>query len=294
MQITFGGFLRGLAGTAAVVVAAARPCPGKEIARECRVGGFAAGCQAWSFNRFTAFEAIEKTAEAGGKVIEFYPGQKLKPGDSGAKLHHSMSDAGISELKEKLANHGVAAANYGVVGLGNDEKECRAVFGFARKMGLYAVTSEPAADSFDLLEKLVREYDVKLAIHNHPRRKDDPGYRYWDPEYVLSVVKGRDRRIGACADTGHWARSGVNPLAALRVLEGRIVSAHLKDLNVAGPAGHDVPFGTGACDIPAVLAELKGQGFAGNVSIEYEHDWDDSVPEIAQSIGFIRGWSSKD
>jgi sugar phosphate isomerase/epimerase len=107
------------------------------------------------------------------------------------------------------------------------------------------------------------------------------------------MVKGRDARLGACADTGHWVRSGVKPVEALKILEGRIASCHLKDLHEFGPGGHDVPFGTGVSDIKAVLDELKRQNFQGNISLEYEYNWDNSVPEVAQCIGFVRGYGAR-
>lgn len=263
------------------------------IPDEYRIGGFAIGCQAYSFNRFSAFEAIEKTALAGGKVIEFYPGQKLTSEQPDVKVDHNASDEVIEKLKDKLAKHKIKAVNYGVVGLSRDEAECRKVFEFAKKMGMIAVTSEPAMEQMELLEKLVKEYDIKLAIHNHPKQPNNPNYKVWDPEYVLSMVKDRDPRLGACADTGHWLRSGIQPVEALRILEGRIVSSHLKDLNEMSPLGHDVPFGTGAANIAAVLMELRRQNFDGNISIEYEHNWDNSTPEIGQCIGFVRGFTTR-
>ena len=106
-------------------------------------------------------------------------------------------------------------------------------------------------------------------------------------------MKDRDARIGACADTGHWVRSGLTPVECCRILKGRIISSHLKDLNEKSPQAHDVPFGTGVSDIPAVLDELKAQGFAGNISLEYEHNWEKSVPEVAQCIGFVRGYVAR-
>jgi sugar phosphate isomerase/epimerase len=114
----------------------------------------------------------------------------------------------------------------------------------------------------------------------------------WDPNYVLSVIKDRDRRIGSCADTGHWIRSGLNPVDCLRILKGRIISSHLKDLNEMAPGAHDVPYGTGVSDVPAILEELKAQRFAGNISIEYEYHWDNSTPEVAQCIGFVHGYGT--
>jgi sugar phosphate isomerase/epimerase len=258
-----------------------------------KTGGFAIGCQAYTFNHFTAFEAIEKTAAAGGKVIEFYPGQSLSKEQADQKVDHNAPDELIGALKAKLEKHGLKAVNYGVVGLPNNEAECRKVFEFAKKMGLVAVTSEPAMETMDLLEKLAKEYDLKVAIHNHPRQPNNPNYKVWDPNYVLSMVKGRDARLGACADTGHWVRSGVKPVEALRILEGRIASCHLKDLHQFGPGGHDVPFGTGVSDIKAVLDELKRQNFQGNIALEYEYNWDNSVPEVAQCIGFVRGYGAR-
>jgi len=261
------------------------------IPDDCKTGGFALGCQAYTFNRFSVFEAIEKTAQAGGKVIEFYPGQKLSPDQPGMKWDHNASDETIAQVKAQLAKHGLRAVNYGVVGA-KDEAEWRKIFEFAKKLGLYAVTTE-AVNQLDFIEKLVKEFDIRVAIHNHPRRPNDENYKVWDPAYVLSVVKDRDARIGSCADTGHWVRSGLTPLECYKILQGRIVSTHFKDLNEKSPKAHDVPFGTGVSDIPALLDELKRQGFQGNLSIEYEHNWEQSLPEVAQCIGFVRGYQAR-
>jgi sugar phosphate isomerase/epimerase len=264
-----------------------------KIPDEYKVGGFALGCQAYSFNRFSAFEAIEKTAQAGARVIEFYPGQKLSLDEPGVKLDHNMSDEHLEKLKAKLAQHQVKAVNYGVAGLPNNEAETRKVFEFAKKLGLRCVTSEPKPEAMDLIEKLVKEYDIAMGIHNHPKRPNDPNYKVWDPNYVLSLVKERDRRLGSCADTGHFVRSGIKPVDALKILEGRVVSSHLKDLNEFSPKGHDMPFGMGVSDVPGILDELRRQGFDGNISIEYEYNWTNSVPDIGQCVGFVRGYGAK-
>jgi sugar phosphate isomerase/epimerase len=257
---------------------------------DCKQGGFAIGCQAYTFNRFSVFEAIEKTAAGGGKVIEFYPGQKLSPEEPNVKWDHNASDEVIEKVKTQLAKHKVKAVNYGVVGIPKDEAGARKVFEFARKLGLRAVTTE-STDAIDTVEKLAREFDIAVGYHNHPRQPNNPNYKVWDPNYILELVKDRDRRVGAAADTGHWTRSGLQPVECLRILKGRVVSVHLKDLNEFGkPGAHDVPFGLGRSDVPGVLDELKAQGFAGNISIEYEHDWDKSLPAVAQCIGFVRGY----
>jgi len=276
-----------MATSLATVTSTALAAP---IPDDAKIGGFAVGLQAYTFNRFTAFEAIEKTAQAGGKIIEFFPGHKLSAEHPEAKSDHNLSDELIEVVKAKLAKHGVRVVNYGVVA-GKDEAEWRRIFEFAKKLNLYAITTEDVAQ-LDIIEKLVKEFDIRVAYHEHKKQPDNPKYELWDPNFVASLVKNRDPRIGACADTGHWASSGLQPLDAVRILKGRIISAHLKDRPVIGEQRPDVVLGTGVSDIKGILDELKKQGFAGNISIEYEANWDDSVPDVAQCIGFIRGWGA--
>ena len=262
-----------------------------KIPEEYKTGGFFIGCQAYTFNHFTVFEAIEKTAAAGGKVIEFYPGQKLSKEEPNVSWDHNASEETIQKVKDKLAQHKVRAVNYGVVGIPADEAEARKLFKFAQTMGLRAITTE-SVDAIDTIEKMVKEFDIMVGFHDHPRRPNDPNYKMWDPNYILSVVKDRDQRIGSCADTGHWVRSNLKPVDCLRILKGRIISSHLKDLNEMGLNAHDVPYGEGVSDIPAILQELRDQGFTGNISIEYEYHWENSSPEVGQCIGFVRGYGT--
>ena len=259
------------------------------IPSEYATGRYFVGCQAWTWNHFTVFEAIEKTAQAGGKVIEFFPGQKLSAEEPNVSWDHNASEETIGKVKEKLAQYHIKAVNYGVVGIPKEEAEARKVFEFAKTLGLRAITTE-SVESIDTIEKLVKEYDIMVGFHDHPRQPNNPNYRMWDPNYVLSVVKNRDRRIGSCADTGHWVRSGLRPLDCLRILKGRIISSHLKDLNAMSPGAHDVPYGEGVSDIPALLIELKRQKFEGNISVEYEYEMDRSMPMVAQCIGYVRGY----
>lgn len=262
-----------------------------DIPSEYKTGGFFIGCQAYTFNRFSAFEAIEKTALAGGKVIEFYPGQKLSAESPDLKVDHNAPAEVIEKLKEKLAKHGIKAVNYGVVGIPKDEAGAAKIFEFAKALELRAVTTE-SADAIETIEKMVKQYDIMVGFHNHPRRPNDPNYKVWDPKYILSLVENRDRRIGAAADTGHWLRSELDPVECLKTLDGRIISSHLKDLHRKGQGAHDVPYGTGVAHIPAILDELHRQKFNGNISIEYEYNWENSTPEVGQCIGFVRGYGS--
>jgi sugar phosphate isomerase/epimerase len=274
-----------------VGVIAARPAAAEHrIPKEYATNGFFVGCQAWTWNHFTVFEAIKKTAESGGKVIEFFPGQRLSKEEPDVKWDHNASPETIAKVKAELEKYKIKAVNYGVVGIPSDEAGARKVFEFAKALDLRAITTE-SVDAIDTIEKLVKEYDIMVGFHDHPRRPNNPGYRMWDPNYILSVVKDRDKRIGSCADIGHWVRSGIKPVDALEILKGHIISVHLKDLNEFSPNGHDVPAGTGISDIPAVLKELKKQHFDGNISIEYEYHMEDSQAEVTQSIAFLKDFT---
>ncbi len=266
--------------------------PAGSIPDDFKTGGFALGCQAWTFRDFTVFEAIDKTAAAGGKIIELYPGQKLGPDKPGVAFDHNSSDDLISAVAAHLLVRGIRAVNYGVVGVPNDELGARKLFTFAQKLGLYAITTE-SVDSVDLIEKLTKEYGIRAGFHNHPRRPADASYQLWDPHYVLSLIKNRDSLVGAAADVGHWARSSLDPVACLKILEGRLISAHLKDVNGKSLDAHDVPFGTGVCNFPGILTELKRQKFTGNLSIEHEYNWANNVVDVAQCVGFVRGFGAK-
>jgi sugar phosphate isomerase/epimerase len=234
--------------------------------------------QAYSFNRFTFFEAVDKAKALGLKYIEAYPGQVLSKEDK-SRFTPDASPEVREKVKAKLKEAGLTLVNYGVVDLGRDEKSARKVFDFAREMGVQTIVSEPDPALMDTLDKLTEEYQINVAIHNHPKPS-----RYWSPDTVLETLKGHSRRIGACADTGHWIRSDLDPLECLRKLEGRILSLHFKDLNEKSRKAHDVPWGAGVSNVKGLLAELKRQKFAGVFSIEYEHNWENSMPEIARCI----------
>lgn len=245
--------------------------------------GWRLGTQAYSFRSFTFYEAVDKTASLGLNWIEGYPGQQLSKEIPDVRFDHDMAAELRQQVRHKLSNAGVRLVNYGVVGLPNNEVECRKVFDFAQDMGIETIVSEPPEDAFDLVDKLCNEYKIKVAIHNHPKPS-----QYWNPDKVLEVCKGRSKWIGACADTGHWMRSKVDPLEALRKLEGRIVSLHFKDLNDFGREGaYDVVWGTGKANVKSLLEELHRQKFTGVFSVEYEHNWENSVPEIRKSVAYF-------
>ena len=257
-----------------------------------KTGGFEVGCQAWTFHDFSLFEAIDKTAEAGAPTIEFIPNQKLSVEEPSVKFGHDAPKEVWDKVKAKLAEKHVTPVAYGVVGIPKDEAGARKIFEFAKYFGLQTINTE-SVDSIDTFEPLVKEYDIKVGFHDHPKRPDHPEYKMWDPEYILSVVKDRDPRIGSCADTGHWVRSGLKPVDAIRILKGHIVSSHLKDLNVPLPSGHDMPWGEGVSDVNGILEEYKKQDFVGPISIEYEYNWGHNVPDAKACMDFMRAYGKK-
>ena len=242
--------------------------------------GWRLAVQAWTFNRFTFTESVEKAASLGLRWIEAYPGQRVRVG-ADVTMGPGLSVNDRESIKQLLRDAGIAMVNFGVVDLPNDESACRRVFDFARDMGIETIVSEPPPEAIDIVERLCAEYKIKVALHNHPKPS-----RYWDPDKILEVCRGRSRWIGACADVGHWLRSGIDPQKAIKKLNDRILTFHFKDLDRAGdPEAHDVVWGTGVANVGDLLKELDRQKFNGVFSIEYEHNWENSLPEVRSCIG---------
>lgn len=245
--------------------------------------GWRLGGHTYAFHRFTFFEAVDKCRALGLQVLEAFPGQRLSREWGEATLGETMSADARLAVQQKLAEAELRLVHYGVVRLSGDEAALRKTFEFAREMEIETLVSEPDPQDLSLLEKLCEEYRLKLALHNRPQPS-----RYWNPKTILEVLEGRSPRLGACADTGHWMRSGVKPLEAVQQLKGRILSFHLKDLDQFGrPEAHDVPWGSGQGELKPLLAEVYHHGFQGVFSLEYEHNWLHSLPEIAQCVAFF-------
>ncbi|MFO1054787.1 MAG: sugar phosphate isomerase/epimerase [Planctomycetota bacterium] len=247
--------------------------------------GWRLAVQAWTFRDRTAFEAIDTAHRLGLRYIELYPGQKLSPEHGEAKVGVGMTPELLVALAEKLQSSQVHVVNFGVVGLNKDEHAARALFGFAKSLAIETITCEPDDDAWDLGEKLADEYGINLACHDHPK----PSH-YWNPDTVLAAVQHRSPRLGACADTGHWPRSGLEPIACLQKLRGRIKTLHFKDIAPLDKTGIDRPWGTGAENARGMLEELHAQGFRGAISIEYETGAGKELEDnVARCIAFFDG-----
>lgn len=256
-------------------------------------GGFEIGVASYSFRNVTAFEAIEKTKACGGDVIEFFLWQKLSPEHPDVVLNQNISDEHLTALKNKLQVTGVRAVNAYFNNTvfqdkANVEANVRSLFEFARKLGLRGLTGEPPVDQLDLVEKMVKEFNIQLCFHNHPKDPKKPDYKNWDPVYLLSLMEKRDPRMGFSLDTGHISRSGLEPVEAVRLFKDRILSVHLKDVKEATKESIDLPYGQGIGNMAGVLAELKKQGFKGHVAVEYENVTDHLLADVKFCLAFIR------
>lgn len=252
-----------------------------------RIKKFPIASEAWTFRKFTFAETLAKLKELGVAAVEAYPGQALSADFPGARFDQNMTAEQIAKVKDLLQASGVTLYGYGVVDIGRTEESMRKVFDFARKMGIRTVVCEPADDDFTRLEKLVKEYNIQIAIHNHPAPS-----KYNLPETVFHHVDGKDARIGSCADNGHWMRGQNDPREAFKLLAGRILDVHLKDRSDFGtaPGVDDVPWGSGRGTIRDLLAELTLQDYSGYLTMEYENESEvgDPLPAFRKSIDFIK------
>jgi sugar phosphate isomerase/epimerase len=245
--------------------------------------GWQLAVHSYTFRKFPIYEAIDKSAAVGVHYMSLSGSVSFDGTNSIGST--TLSDKDVQAIEDKLKADGIAPkfVNIGVVQLPPDEAKSRKVFEFAKKLGIDTLVAEPATNALDTVEKLCKEFNIKVAIHDHPKGHSI----YWNPESVLAAIQGRTPLMGACADVGHWMRSGLDPLECLKKLDGHIICLHFKDLNQMGPAAHDVPWGTGVGQTKALMAELKRQNFHGAFCVEYEYHWENSSPEIAQSVKFF-------
>ncbi|MDR1724647.1 MAG: sugar phosphate isomerase/epimerase [Tannerella sp.] len=258
-------------------------CKSGATKEQSTVNDFSLGMQSYTFHLFSLSEALDKTHELGIKYIEVYPGHKLG-GKWGDKVFgFDMDEQTRKEIKALAESKGIKIVGTGVFVTDNPE-DWQKMFAFAKDMDMDFITCEPRIEDWDIVEKLAKEYDIKVSVHNHPQPST-----YWKPEFLLQQIAQRSKLIGSCADVGHWRREGLNQIECLKTLDGRLISLHFKDIaeKQEGEAEqHDVIWGTGILDVKGMLTELKKQNFKGILSIEYEYNWENSVPDIKQCIDY--------
>jgi sugar phosphate isomerase/epimerase len=237
------------------------------------------GVQMWTFRMFSFAEALDKVDSAGVKNIEAFWGQPL-----GAGMKDSfgirMSADSKAKLKQMLQSKGISIVAMGVIVPGTRD-EWKKAFDLAKEFGLSYITAEPHKDQWDMVDSMAGSYGIKVAIHDHPK----PNV-FWSPDSVLAATNGHPN-IGSCADIGHWARNGLNPVDCLKKLEGHIYGVHLKDITKFNDTqAADTVIGKGIIDFPPIFQELKRQHFSGMFSIEHESNWYHSLPDVIETVKF--------
>ncbi len=238
--------------------------------------GWPIGVQSYSLRKFDLHEAVRHIQGMGLHYVEFYS-KHLAP---------NASDETIEETKKLLASAGITLNAHGVNGFSADHDANRKVFEFAKKAGVKNITANPKTDSFDSLDKLVAEFDIRVCIHNH-----GPGALFDKSDDTLNAVKDHDKRIGACVDTGHYIRSGENPVDVIRKLGDRVHALHIKDDTHKGDKGsHNVVIGEANLDVVGVFKALKDINFAadGSISLEYESNPDNPIEDMKACLAVAR------
>jgi sugar phosphate isomerase/epimerase len=263
---------RGFVGAVATVAPLG---PLAVLAREAAAADLNLGIQLYSLRGYKAGEALRHARDIGFRFVEFY----------GDMFPVKSDAAAIEAMKRQVADLGLTISAHGVNHFGGDAAANRRVFEFAKAAGIPTITADPAPEAFKNLDELVKEFDIRIAIHNH-----GPKHRYNTVVDVLRAIEGHDERIGACADLGHFIRSAENPVEVIRLLKGRLYGVHLKDFKDMQDATKGVILGKGHLDVPAVVTALVQTGFpkTGALSLEYEENPQNPLEDIRQCYAVAR------
>jgi L-ribulose-5-phosphate 3-epimerase len=239
------------------------------------------GVALWTFHTFNFPESLDKVDSAGLTYIEPNTFHRTGPELKDSMLGQ-LSPTGIQRLKSMIADKGLICESLYIVG-GPTIDAWKRDFEIARLLGVKFVTAEPQMNLWDGVDSLAGVYGMKVAIHEHWKGNS----LYWNPDTTLMAIKGHPN-FGVCADLGHWPKSGINPLDAVRKLSGHIIGIHLKDIAAYNdPKLLDVPVGTGVVDFPAIFQELKKQGFKGHIYIERDaEDKPSNLPSVLSTIKY--------
>jgi len=181
---------------------------------------------------------------------------------------------------------GLTPLSVGNVSMRQGEAGIRTAFEYARDIGVPTIVCAPSRDAIPILDKMVKEFDIKLAIHNHG--PEDKGY-FPSPYDAMDLISKYDKRIGLCIDVGHTARAGVDPAEAIVKCKERLYDMHMKDIHALGDRNTPIEGGRGILDTKAILAALIKIKYQGLVGFEYEKDGKDPLAGLAESTGFLKG-----
>jgi sugar phosphate isomerase/epimerase len=184
----------------------------------------------------------------------------------------------------QVARAGLVLGSLGVVTM-QKEAEVAHAFDYAKAAGVSMIVAAPSAPMLGLIEKKAKEYDIRIAIHNH-----GPGDKHFPtPQSVYEHIQDLDPRIGLCIDIGHTVRVGADLIDSTRKYADRLYEIHMKDVTGTTPKAHEIQVGRGVIDIRAFLRALIDVKYAGVVSFEYEGEPSDPLPGVAESVGYVKG-----
>ncbi len=236
-----------------------------------KYGGFQMGLQSYSLRAFGVEGALQKIQDLELHWVEFFRGHYPVTPDKKR----------IAAMKAMLGRHDLSISAHGVQSFGKDQKANRNMFLFAKWAGIRNISANPTAESFAQLHDLVQEFDIRIAIHNH-----GPDALYDKAQQTLDAVGKWDKRIGFCADLGHYIRSGEDPVKVVELLGGRLYGVHLKDFAEKKKKTHGVIIGEGHLDVAGVFDALRKVKFPadGALSLEYEENKDNPIADIEKCL----------
>lgn len=268
----------GAAAGAAATLATGRLVRGAEAKGD--YAGFNLGLQSYTLRDFPVDQALQEINKLGLHGVELFQ----------SHFSSQSSDSDIEAMKSKTLALGIKILGHGVNPFTKDHEANRRWFEFAKKAGIRNLSADPTEDSFDSLDKLCEEYQIRIAIHNH-----GPGARYDKVADVLNAIKGHSPLIGACADLGHYIRSAEDPVRAIHLLEGRLFGIHLKDFAEQKAKTEGVILGKGHLDVAGVFKALKKVNFPadGCLVLEYEENPKDPLADVRACLAAAREGARK-
>jgi inosose dehydratase len=235
---------------------------------------FELGIASYTFRKFSLEDTLNMTRRLAISNIAF-------------KSFHLPLESTKEEIIDAVSKVNKAELNLyggGVIYM-NDESAVNQAFEYAKMAGMKVIIGVPSHELLPLVEKKVKEYHIKVAIHNH-----GPGDEMYPClESIHEKIKDLDPGIGICHDIGHTQRYGEDPVKDTERYFNRILDFHLKDVTASSAEGSTCEMGRGVIDIPGVLKLLAKNRYTGMASFEYEKDENDPLPGLAESVGYVRG-----
>jgi sugar phosphate isomerase/epimerase len=248
----------------------------KDIYRRAQKAGIKLGVASYSLRNFPRDKAIEMTKALGVRYINF----------KSMHLPYDAAPAEIALARQQLAAAGLELVGGGMITFETDTDDgVRKYFDYAKAAGMPLMVATCKAGTLPRIEKFVKQYDIKVAIHNHgPEDPDFPS-----PYDVLKAVKGMDPRIGLCIDWGHTVRTGTDVVRATADAGPRLLDMHAKDLRDLKVAESQCTVGEGKMPTAEIFRQLEKMKYPGYVNLEYEIEPDNPMPGMQQSFAYMRG-----